>query len=810
MASTVFSDSAQTPLVASWFNDVNNAVYNGVFPGAFTLAVTSGGTGATTTAGARSNLGLAIGTNVEAWNANLDALGALSGTGLLVQTGTNTFAERTLVAGSGVTITNASGVGGNITISQSGQTPTSITLNGSVSGALTITTGANAGSSNLTLETAGNGTSTMTFPSATDTVACLGQSNTFTAPQTFEASGIKLLGSSTGATVLHSANSGSSNNTLTVPSTTTDTLAALGTTQTWTAAQIFTNGDLQLAGGSTGKTTLESGLSGGSNNTLILPTSSSDTLAALGTNQTWTGTQLFDNDSLQLAGSSSGTTFLNAAATAGSTTLTLQGTTGTVYSSGGTPVAVTDGGTGQGSGYTAYSPILAGTTGTGAFQDSGTLGAAGTILTSNGVGVAPTWQSGSGGVSLAGNNTWTGIQSFNNAKLALVGTSTGKTTLESGLGSSSNNTITLPITATDTLAGLGTVQTFTANQTFGNGNLLLAGSSSGSTTLEAAATASGVITFPATTDTVALIGTAQTWTAAQSVTHGDLKLIGTSTGQTTLNSGLGSSSNNILTLPITATDTLAGLGTVQTWSAAQTFNNNDFLLAGSSSGTTKLNAAVTAGTTTITFPGVTDTAAVLGTAQSWTAAQTFNNSDIKLLGSSSGATTLTSANGGASNFTLTLPAVSDTVATLATAQTWSAAQSFTTSDFLLKGSSSGSTTLNSGLSSTSSNTLVLPTTSSDTLAALGTTQTWSATQTFSNPITVPSGGTGVATMTTAYGVVCAGTTATGNLQAVSSLGTSGQVLTSQGNSSLPHWTTVSGGGGTNLGTAYLVSTNQFF
>jgi hypothetical protein len=62
---------------------------------------------------------------------------------------------------------------------------------------------------------------------------------------------------------------------------------------------------------------------------------------------------------------------------------------------------------------------------------------------------------------------------------------------------------------------------------------------------------------------------------------------------------------------------------------------------------------------------------------SWTAAQTFTNSDIKLLGASTGATTLTSANSGASNFTLTLPAVTDTVVTLGASQTFSAPITFT-------------------------------------------------------------------------------------------------------------------------------------
>lgn len=51
-------------------------------------------------------------------------------------------------------------------------------------------------------------------------------------------------------------------------------------------------------------------------------------------------------------------------------------------------------------------------------------------------------------------------------------------------------------------------------------------------------------------------------------------------------------------------------------------------------------------------------------------------------------------------------------------------------------------------------------------------------------VTVPQGGTGLTTLTTAYGVVCAGTTATGSLQNAG-VGTSGQYLKSNGASSLP-------------------------
>jgi len=54
-------------------------------------------------------------------------------------------------------------------------------------------------------------------------------------------------------------------------------------------------------------------------------------------------------------------------------------------------------------------------------------------------------------------------------------------------------------------------------------------------------------------------------------------------------------------------------------------------------------------------------------------------------------------------------------------------------------------------------------------------------------ISVAEGGTGVATMTTAYTPICAGTTATGNLQPVSGTGlaNSGWILTSNGAAALP-------------------------
>lgn len=62
------------------------------------------------------------------------------------------------------------------------------------------------------------------------------------------------------------------------------------------------------------------------------------------------------------------------------------------------------------------------------------------------------------------------------------------------------------------------------------------------------------------------------------------------------------------------------------------------------------------------------------------------------------------------------------------------------------------------------------------------------TVTLSN-VTVPFGGSGNTTFT-AYSVLCAGTTSTGAFQNVSGVGTSGQVLQSQGAGALPQWATI--------------------
>lgn len=62
------------------------------------IPITQGGTNSTTAAGARTNLGLAIGTNVQAWDTDLDGLSGLSTTGFVKRTGAGTFTAGNLVA----------------------------------------------------------------------------------------------------------------------------------------------------------------------------------------------------------------------------------------------------------------------------------------------------------------------------------------------------------------------------------------------------------------------------------------------------------------------------------------------------------------------------------------------------------------------------------------------------------------------------------------------------------------------------------------------------------------------------------------
>lgn len=81
------------------------------------VPVSQGGTNGSTAATARTNLGVAIGSNVQAWDTDLDAYAALSSAGLVSRTGSGTASVRTLTGTTGqLTVTNGDGVSGNPTL----------------------------------------------------------------------------------------------------------------------------------------------------------------------------------------------------------------------------------------------------------------------------------------------------------------------------------------------------------------------------------------------------------------------------------------------------------------------------------------------------------------------------------------------------------------------------------------------------------------------------------------------------------------------------------------------------------------------
>lgn len=130
--------------------------------GGLDVPVADGGTGASNAATARANLGLAIGSNIQAWDTGLDALAAFNTNGLLAQTAEDTFAGRTLTGpAAGLTVTDGDGVAGNPTLALANDL---LALEGLASTGLAVRTAADTwaqrtitGTANQVTVTNGNG-----------------------------------------------------------------------------------------------------------------------------------------------------------------------------------------------------------------------------------------------------------------------------------------------------------------------------------------------------------------------------------------------------------------------------------------------------------------------------------------------------------------------------------------------------------------------------------------------------------------------------------------------------------------------------
>jgi len=225
--------------------------------------------------------------------------------------------------------------------------------------------------------------------------------------------------------------------------------------------------------------------------------------------------------------------------------------------------------------------------------------------------------------------------------------------------------------------------------------LQLSGITTGTNTVETVPNLAAWTAATTSTLNQTFTGASTTFSGATFITSGATPSIGTSTAASTINIGTGATLN--------ATTKAVNIGT-----------------AGVSGSTTNIQigsaVAGSLGTTTINSPtlafGATNTA--INEKDSALHIQNAADATKQILFDASGITTGTTR-------TLTSPNASGTLPLLSLAQTWSAAQSFNSSDLVLNGSSSGTTVLNSGAAAGSS-VLTLPI-ATDTLVGKATTDT---------------------------------------------------------------------------------------
>lgn len=239
-------------------------------------------------------------------------------------------------------------------------------------------------------------------------------------------------------------------------------------------------------------------------------------------------------------------------------------------------------------------------------------------------------------------------------KVTLTQPATGSTlTLADGKTLTANNSLTLSGTDSSTL-NIGTGGTLGSNAF---------------TSTAFAPLASPALTGTPTAPTAA-VNTNTTQLATTAFVIGQ----GYGTGNCSVTGSAGVVSNNGSSACATDTSAVLTAGALALGASGAA---GSVALGNATSGTVTIQPVTGAlGSVTASLPANTGTLSETNLAESFTAVKTFTNSDLKLLGSSTGATTFTSANSGASNFTLTFPSVTSTLACLACTETFSVSQTF--------------------------------------------------------------------------------------------------------------------------------------
>ena len=468
-------------------------------------------------------------------------------------------------------------------------------------------------------------------------------------------------------------------------------------------------------------------------------------------------------NSFTFTGSSTGLTFAGAGSTE-----TLGGI-----------LVVSHGGTGQTT-FTANEILASGSTATGSFQQI-TNGTAGQVLTANASGL-PTFQ----------NAASSGITTIDGDTGSVTGTTVsfiaqlhaGQTVKFSGSGTTMDLLVT-DANGNTTIGGSAGAggQTGSSNTSIGLGSLGLL--SSGSNNTAAGTGASTAIT-----------------TGSFNVSMGYGSLNSLKTGN--YNIALGQEAGNAYTGSETANILIGNTGTV---------GESNVIRIGTQ-GTTagEQNACYIAGIAGTTVSNIN--AVTINTATGQLGSEAFPSSSISITGDSGGALSGTSFTftGGSTGLTFAGSGTTETLGgTLIVGNGGTGATTLTTHGVLLgngtsavtatavgttgqvlTGVTGGAPTFQSPAASSititgdsggglSGNSFTFTGGSTGlTFAGSGTTETLGGT------VTVSHGGTGD-TSFTAYSVITGGTTSTGALQNVSGVGTSGQILTSQGAGALPQW-----------------------